>query len=364
MLAWRPTREPGVDAAARPLGRSADRPIVKEAHVSWINTVTGRIQPSDLGLTLVHEHLLIGFPGWFLDSVAPFKRKEALSRAVDKLQELRGLGVKTFVDPCPGDLGRDVEFMAEVAQRSGMQILCATGAYKFDQGISYTFKAMTVEQIEEVYIRELTEGVGTTGIRAGFVKVATGAHSVNDYERKLLQAGGRAAAKVGCPVLTHTDEASCGIEQIEALTTEGVPPHRILVGHCDGRADHDYHRSVADRGAYVGFDRFGIETIIKDELRIESTLKMLRAGYVRSLCLSHDATCAAWLGRPSFDGQRVIPPELIPAALPNWEPTHLFRNILPRLRELGVTETDIQTMLVDNPARYFLGAEAPRKPAA
>jgi phosphotriesterase-related protein len=329
-----------------------------------INTVTGKIKADQLGLTLIHEHLLIGFPGWFMDSVAPFKRSEALSKAVDKLQELKALGVKTFVDPCPTDLGRDVEFMAEVAQRSGMQIICAVGAYKQDQGITYTFGAMAVEQIEEVYLKELSDGVGSTGIKPGLIKAATGGHGVTEYEKKLLTAAGRAAAKHQCTVLTHTDEAHFGNEQIEILTANGVPPHRILVGHCDGRADHDYHKSLADKGAYVGFDRFGIETIIKDELRIESTLKMVKAGYVRSLCLSHDATCGAWLGRPSFDGKQVIPPEFIPGALPNWEPTHLFKRILPRMRELGLSENDIQTMLVENPARYFLGEEPPRKPAA
>ena len=328
--------------------------------MEWINTVTGRTEPSGLGMTLVHEHLLIGFPGWFMDTVTQFKRADAMAKAVDKLQELRGLGVKSFVDPCPSDLGRDVEFMAEVAQRSGMQIICATGAYKQDQGISYTFGAMSVEQIEEIYVRELTEGIGSTGIRAGLVKVATNGHAITDYERKLLKAGGRAAAKVGCPVLTHTDEAQFGVEQIDALTAEGVPARRILVGHSDGRADHDYHKSLADRGAYVGFDRFGIESIIKDELRIESVLKMVRAGYTRSCCLSHDATCGAWLGRPSFDGKRVIPGELLGKFMPNWEPTHLFKRIFPRMRELGLTDAEIQTMLVDNPARYFGGVEPPR----
>src|SRR5262249_10170067 len=143
----------------------------------------------------------------------------------------------------------------------------------------------------------------------------------------------------------------------------GVAPHRILVGHCDGRADHEYHSSLANRGAYVGFDRFGIEAILKDELRIESTLKMVRAGYTRSLCLSPDATCAAWLGRASFDGKMVVPGEALAQFLPNWEPTHLFKRILPRMRELGLSEVDIQTMMVENPARYFGGVEPPRKPA-
>jgi phosphotriesterase-related protein len=328
--------------------------------MEWINTVTGRVRPSQLGLTLVHEHLLIGFPGWFMDAVTPFKRGEALAKAVDKLQELRGLGVQTFVDPCPSDLGRDVEFMAEVSQRSGMQIICASGAYKQDQGITYTFGAMSVEQIEEVYLRELTDGIGPTGIRAGLLKVATGGHGITDYEKKLLTAAGRAATRVGCSVLTHTDDAQLGDQQIALLTAAGVPVHRILVGHSDGRADFEYHKSLAEHGAYVGFDRFGIETIIKDELRIESTLKMVRAGYTRSLCLSHDATCGAWLGRPSFDGKHVLPGELVEQALPNWEPTHLFKRVLPRMRELGLGEAEIQTMLVENPARYFTGSEPPR----
>jgi phosphotriesterase-related protein len=325
-----------------------------------IQTVTGPIRVSDLGLTLVHEHLLIGWPGWFMDALAPpFRRAEALSRAVDKLAELRALGVKSFVDPCPMDLGRDVTFMAEVAQRSGMQIICATGAYKESQGITYTFSALPVEEIEQIYLRELTEGIGETGIRAGLVKVATGAHAISPYERKLLTAGARAAARVGCPVLTHTDEATCGLEQIALLGAEGLPAHRILVGHSDGREDHDYHRALAERGAYVGFDRFGIETLVKDEVRIRSLLAMLRAGHVESLCLSHDATCGAWLGRPSFDGKRVLSPERIAQHLPLWEPTHLFKRILPSLRSLGVGDAQLHTMLVENPARYFAGERAP-----
>jgi phosphotriesterase-related protein len=195
------------------------------------------------------------------------------------------------------------------------------------------------------------------------VKVATSAHSFSAYEHKLLLAAGRAAARVGCPVLTHTDEAHGGLEQIAALTAAGVAPHRILVGHSDGRADHDYHRGLADRGAYVGFDRFGIETIIKDAERIESVLRMIQAGYVRSLCLSHDAACGAWLGRPSFDGKSVVHPDVLAHVLPQWEPTHLFKRILPQLRERGLSEADVHTLLVENPRRYFEGVEAPRSPS-
>jgi phosphotriesterase-related protein len=329
--------------------------------MEWVNTVTGRARPEEFGTTLVHEHLLIGYPGWQMDALAPrFRRADALSRGVDRMQELRGFGVATFLDPCPMDLGRDVEFMAEVADRSGMRIICTTGAYKQNEGLTYTFGALPVEEIEAIYIKELTEGIGDSGIRAGLVKVATGAQAISDYEKKLLVAGGRAAAAVGCPVLTHTDHASLGLEQIAILTEQGVPAHRILVGHSDGRSDHAYHRSLADRGAYVGFDRFGIEVFISDEKRIESVCQMVDGGYARSICLSHDATCASWLGRPVFSGRVVMTSEALAAAMPNWEVTHLFKRIVPRLRERGLTEADLQTIFVDNPRRYFLGVEPPR----
>jgi phosphotriesterase-related protein len=267
--------------------------------------------------------------------------------------------VRTFVDPCPMDLGRDVEFMAEASSRSGVHVVCATGAYKQNEGLTYTFGALPAEEIAAIYVKELTEGIGTTGIRPGLVKVATGAPAISDYERKVLSAAGRAAKEVGCPVLTHTDDARCGTEQIAILSGEGLPPHRILVGHSDGRDDHDYHRSLADQGAYVGFDRFGIETLIADDRRIESVRRMIDAGYARSLCLSTDSVCT-WLGRPIFNGHVVLTREQLAMALPNWKATHLFERILPRLRELGVHDADLDTLLIENPIRYFQGNEAPR----
>jgi phosphotriesterase-related protein len=328
--------------------------------MEWINTVTGRARPDELGMTLVHEHLLLGYPGWFMDALAPrHQRAEALSKAVDRMAELRSEGVSTFLDPCPMDLGRDVEFMAEVSQRSGMRIICTTGAYKENEGLTYTFGALPVEEITQIYVKELTEGIGSSGIRAGLMKAATGSGKITEYERKLLTAAGRAAAQVGCPVLTHTDDASCGLEQIELLTAQGVPAHRLLIGHSDGRQDHDYHRSIADRGAYVGFDRFGIETLIPDQQRIESVYAMVKAGYTRSICLSHDSVCN-WLGRPIFGGHIVVTPEQIAMAMPNWHPMHLFKNVLPVLKDRGVTDGDLQTIFVENPKRYFLGKEAPR----
>ena len=149
-----------------------------------IQTVTGTCRPADLGLTLMHEHLIIGWPGWESDTAAPrFDRREAKRLCVDRMLELKSLGVSALVDPCPIDLGRDVEFAAEVAQASGVHIVCATGLYKEESGAAPYFKfrgafADSASEMSEIFVKEVTEGIGTTGIKAGVIKVATGPHQI------------------------------------------------------------------------------------------------------------------------------------------------------------------------------------------
>jgi phosphotriesterase-related protein len=292
-----------------------------------IHTTTGTAAPDELGRTLIHEHVLVGFPGWDIDAKAPrYKREEMMTRAVDQMQELLDLGVGTFVDPCPMDLGRDVEFLAELSQKSGMRIICTTGAYFEAEGVTYTFRHLPVEEITDIYVKEITEGVGDTGIRAGAVKIATGTRVVTEYERKLVTAGARAAKQTGVPVISHTQEATCGHDQIDLVTGEGVAAERLLVGHSDGTEDHWYQRSLAERGAFVGFDRFGISLFISDEVRIRNVLRLAEAGHT----------------------ERIM--------LPNWRSSYIFREVVPKLREGGLSERDIETILVDNPRRFFGGA--------
>jgi len=318
-----------------------------------VQTTTGPAALDDLGRTLIHEHVLVGFPGWELDATAPpFVRDEVMTRGVDQMQELLDLGVGTFVDPCPMDLGRDAGFLAELSQKSGMRIVCTTGAYFEEAGQTYTFRHMPIEQITEVYIREIEEGIGQTGIRAGAVKIATGAGTVTGYERKLVVAGARAARATGVPLISHTQDATCGHDQIDIVTGEGVAAERLLVGHSDGTDDHDYQRSLAERGAYVGFDRFGIHVFQPDEVRVRNLLRLARAGHLERILVSHDSI-VCWMGRPlpiaqSFD-------ELL-EMLPDWRATHLFRKIIPQLLEGGLSKDDVETLLVDNPRRFFAGA--------
>lgn len=315
-----------------------------------IQTTTGTASPDALGRTLIHEHIMVGYPGWELDAKAPkFKRAEGMARAVDQMHELQSHGVRTFVDPCPMDLGRDAAFLAEVSQKSGMNIICTTGAYFEAEGNTYTFRHLSVEQITEIYIKEIEEGIGDTGIKAGAIKVATGAPQVSAYERKLVTAGARAAKATGVPIISHTQDGCCGQDQIDIVTGEGLSAERLVVGHSDGNADPEYHRALAARGAFVGFDRFGISMFQPDEVRVANVVKLVEAGHLERILMSHDSI-VCWLGRPVPYAQQF---EDLLKMLPKWRSTHIFKEIVPMLRDKGLTEAQIETILVGNPRRLF-----------
>ena len=321
--------------------------------MSTINTVTGTCTPTDLGITLMHEHLLIGWPGWESDTAAPiWDRAEAKRMCVDRMQELKALGVTALVDPCPIDLGRDVEFAAEVSQASGVRVICATGLYKEESGASpyYKFRGAftdTVAEMTETFVKEVSEGIGRTGIRAGVIKVATGPHQVTDYEKAVLTAAARAHLATGAPITTHTDEGTMGREQLAILRGEGVDPARVVIGHSCGTADLRYHVDLLDAGAFLGFDRFGLELVQPDRLRLAALIGLLGIGCERQIVLSHD-TVWCWRGRPLS-----IPTEVL---APHWDPRHVLLRIVPALREAGVAQAKIDAMLVDNPRRYLAGA--------
>jgi len=319
-----------------------------------VNTVEGRRAASELGRTLIHEHVLVGFPGWFMDArQPPFKRAEAIARAVDAFQQLHAHGVRTVIDPCPMDLGRDVEFIAEVSQKSGITLICTTGVYAESMGIPYTLRALPPEAVTEIFVKEIEDGIGTSGIKAGLIKIATGEGHVTDYERKMIAASARAAMITGVPLISHTENCSCGHDQIDIATGEGLPASSLIVGHSDGRDDHDYQRALAERGAYVGFDRFGLEQIVPDAVRIKNLKKLADAGHKQRIMVSHD-TVNCWLG--GLPGG--MAPEALNQIVPNWRMTHLFEHIFPELLRMGMSQDDLDLIVTENPRRYFEEAAA------
>jgi len=322
-----------------------------------IQTVTGAIEPSALGRTLMHEHLLIGFPGWDSDPLhLGTSPEDRFAICVDRIEEIKSLGFRSMLDPCPNDLGRDVELMAKVAQKTGFQVVCATGLYKESEGGAAYWKFRgrlggSVDAMAELFVRELTEGIGSTGVRAGIIKVATGHGVMSQYERTVFEAAARASIETGAPITTHTEEGTVGDVQQRVLTELGVPAHRIIIGHSCGTDDHDYHMSIARGGSYLGFDRFGLEMLIPDRKRADSLLALIRRGAGDRLVVSHDSVWC-WRGVP-------VPRDLQAAMEKVWNPTHFSRNIVPMLREGGASEEQIETLVLENPRRFFAGEKLP-----
>jgi phosphotriesterase-related protein len=319
-----------------------------------VQTAIGPIPPERLGRTLMHEHLLIGYPGFDSDSIRPGPSRDEMFRVcVDRIEELKSLGITAMVDPCPNDLGRDVEFAAKVAQATRFPIVVATGLYKQAEGGHpyWAFRAMTgggAASIAELFEKELSEGIGSTGVRAGIIKVATGSPAISPYELTILEAAARAAAATGAPITTHTDQGRLGDEQQRILTGGGVAPHRIVIGHSCGTDDHAYHLRIAEGGSYLGFDRFGLDMLQPDAKRVESLLRLLRAGRGAQVVVSHD-TVWCWRGEP------IANPEAFAAVARNWEPGHFLRRIAPRLKDGGASDDDIDRLLRENPRRFFAG---------
>ncbi len=322
-----------------------------------IATVTGTVHPEDLGRTLMHEHLLIAYPGAESDTIRPGpSAEERFSICVDRIEEMKDLGFRSMLDPCPADLGRDVELMARVAQKTGFQIICATGLYKEAEGGAAYWKfrnafSPSVEGMTELFVHELTEGIGSTGIRAGIIKVATGPGRMSDYERMVFEAAARASLATGAPITTHTDQGTVGDVQQRLLTELGVPANRIVIGHSCGTSDGEYHLTIARGGSYLGFDRFGLDMLHPDEERIRSLVRLLRAGAGDRVVVSHDSVWC-WRGEPA-------PRAVLEALTETWNPGHFTLRIAPRLRAEGIAEEAIEALLVDNPRRFFAGEKLP-----
>ena len=320
-----------------------------------VNTVTGPITIAELGPTLMHEHVLIGYPGWEADTLRPGpKRDEIIAVGVDKVQSMQDLGVQSMLDPCPNDLGRDVEIAADISAKTGFNIICATGLYKENEGGAPHWQFLrsvgsAVEKMAELFVHELTVGIGDTGIKAGIIKVATGEGQITDYEYDILTAAARAAVATGAPITTHTDRGTMGEEQQAFLVENGVPAHRIIIGHSCGSANHDYHMNILERGSYLGFDRFGLDILAPDQQRVEALAALLKKGRENRIVVSHDSV---WCTRGEPFPREML--EAMPADK-LFNPTHFHRNIVPALLDRGVSRQQIDIMLVDNPRRFFAG---------
>ncbi len=329
----------------------------KNMKARQINTVTGPVSTNDLGITLVHEHIVFGYPGWECDrSIAPFEPHSIVKTAVNVFEGLKKFGLRTYVDATPNDAGRCPEIYKEVAENTGINIICSTGFYYEGEGMSTYWKLRSIasdicQEICELFVKEITVGIRDTGIKAGVIKVGSSKGEITDYEKIVFQAAGRAQKETGVPVITHTQEGTMGPDQARLLIETGADPQKIQIGHMSDNLSLDYQQEVFEQGVYVSWDRMGFQGLLgcpMDDERYPVMAELIKKGYADRLLLSHDS-CIQGLGRPLK-----IPDDFLPL-VSDWNPSHLFQKVIPNLKKLGVTDDQIQTIIEDNPRRLFEG---------
>lgn len=321
-----------------------------------VNSVLGPISPENLGVTLMHEHLVFGFPGWQYDSAAPsYDREKAAGACCAMVGEAMTYGLKTVVDATPNDGQRDPELYKMVADKTGINIICSTGLYTEEEGAPAYFKfrrtltggspAITNE-VYETFMKDITQGIGGTGVKAGVIKVATGKGEITPYEGMVLEAAAMAHKETGIPIITHTEAGTMGPRQADFLLSLGADPNRLMIGHMCGNTDIQYSLEVLKKGVYASYDRFGLDLFMPDEKRRETVIGLVKQGFEKQLMLSHDFICF-WLGRQLPISEPMLP------LVANWNLTNIFKNIIPALNNAGITDSQIKTMMVENPQRFF-----------
>jgi phosphotriesterase-related protein len=320
-----------------------------------INTVRGPISPDKLGTTLMHEHFTCAYPGWFADAtIAPEDYKAALKKNIEVVKTAKALGIQTIVDATPNDVGgRNPEFYKKLAKKTGINIICSTGLYTDHGGSPAYWKTRVMwgadisKMIAELFIKEITEGIGKSGVKAGVIKVATGGE-MTPYEASVFKAAVMAQKATGVPIITHTEGPTGGVEQAELFIKEGADLKKILIGHVSNSRDIEYHKAILAKGVYVGFDRIGLDIFMPLDVNAKNVAELCKLGYANKIILSHD-TINFWLGRPI-----TVPDKALPL-FANWRIDTISLRFIPALKQLGVTDAQIKTMMVDNPRNLFLG---------
>jgi phosphotriesterase-related protein len=305
----------------------------------------------DLGRVLMHEHVFVLSPEIQQNYPEAWGDEDKrIADAVRRLTELKEVGIDTILDPTTLGLGRYIPRIARIAEQLDLNILAATGLYTFDVLPMY-FRHRTPGSSEtggdpmvEMFVRDITEGIADTGVKAAVLKCATDLPGVTPDVERVLRAVAQAHRQTGVPITTHTHaRTERGLEQQAIFQEEGVDLSRVIIGHSGDTDDLDYLEKLIDNGSYLGMDRFGIDAYLDTPTRVSVVAEMCRRGYAERMVLSHDASCYLdW-----------IQGELPGVGREHWTYLHISKDVIPLLLEAGVNEDQIDTMLRDNPRRLF-----------
>jgi phosphotriesterase-related protein len=322
-----------------------------------VETVRGPIDTADMGPTLMHEHVFVlstehvqnyGDGDWWDED-------ERVADAVAQLDGLKALGIDTIVDPTVWGLGRYIPRVQRVAEQTDINIIVATGLYTYDE-IPHQYEHrgpgllvdLPVDPMVDDFTRDIRDGIAGTGVKAAFLKCVVEAKGLTPGVERNLRACAATHRDTGAPITVHTSVGNqAGRLALQVFRDEGVDLTKVVIGHAGDSNDLDYLTELADAGCLLGMDRFGLDIYNPTSARVETIVSLAERGYADRMVLAHDASCYI----DYFPGVEMQAAK--EKIAPNWNYTHISKDVLPMLRERGVTEEQIRQMLVEAPRRYF-----------
>ena len=306
-------------------------------HGGVIMTVNGSVSASSLGVTLVHEHILVDFIGADSITYQRWDRSEVAKIALPYLKQLKELGCNTLIECTPSYLGRDPLLMKTLSQSSGLNILTNTGYYgagdnKYIPGFAFNISS---DQIASIWSKEWEDGIEGTGIKPGFIKIGVGSGHLSDFHKKLVIAAARTHLKTGLTIVSHTGPSVPAFEELEILKSEGVAPDAFVWTHAQNEKDLTAHVKAAKMGAWISLDGLNDDNA---EEYVRMIMNMKENKLLDRVLLSHDA---GWYHPGEKDGGEFR------------GYSTLFEKLIPLLRKRKFSGKEIHQLLVVNPAEAF-----------
>jgi phosphotriesterase-related protein len=308
-----------------------------------VETATGPISTGDLGFTLMHEHIFVLSEGVAANFPSVWDAGAYKKLAVDTLRRLKERGVSTLVDMTVLGTGRNVPLVQQVARESGLHVIVATGLYTYD-ALPHYFATRSMDDMVDLFVTDITEGIQDTSVKAAILKCATDNAGVTPGVEKVLRAVAKAHRRTGVPISTHTEARTHqGLAQQDVFESEGVDLSRVVIGHCGDTDDIAYLTNLLERGSYIGMDRFGLDIFLPTDKRVAMIAQLCEMGYAGRMVLSQDAAVYMdW-----------FTPEILKALGQHWNHFHIVDDVLPALRQAGVSDEQVRLMTVENPRRIF-----------
>ena len=285
------------------------------------------------GYTWVHEHLHIDLSGFKnnLDC-----RLDQYDLICQEMKDLRALGVSNIIEMTNRYMGRNPQFMLDLMRDTGINVVACTGYYQ-DAFFPEHVAARSVEQLAQEMVDEIVIGIDGTELKAGIIaEIGSSEGVITPLEEKVFIAAARAHIETGRPISTHTSFSTMGLEQLALLQAHGVDLSRVTVGHCDLKDNLDNILRMIDLGAYVQFDTIGKNNYYPDEKRIGMLHALRNRGLLNRVMLSMDITRRSHLKANGGNGY-----------------DYLLTTFIPQLRQSGFSQADVDTMLRDNPSKFF-----------